>query len=221
MRALVVLHGDQGGSDEWLAGLAKRSDVVIAADGGALRLRHTGARIDLVIGDLDSIADDVRRALEREGVRFEVHPREKAQTDAELAVDAAIERGADEIVVAGALGGERADHGIANVLLLAHDDIAAVDVSLVTERATIRSILGPGVLEVEGAPGDYVTLTPLSERARGVSTDGLRYPLRHEELVRGSTRGVSNELTEPRGSVEVGEGLLLVAVVRRRSVPSR
>ena len=61
----------------------------------------------------------------------------------------------------------------------------------------------------------------VAEVARGVATDGLRYPLRHEDLVRGSTRGVSNELTERRGSVEIGDGLLLVATVTRRSVASR
>jgi thiamine pyrophosphokinase len=109
---------------------------------------------------------------------------------------------------------------LGNLMLLAHEDFAAIDVALVTERATFRSLLGPGILELEGAPGDWVTLEPLSEIARGVATDGLRYPLRHEELVRGSTRGVSNELTERRGSVEVGEGLLLVVTVTRRSVAS-
>ena len=221
MRALVVLDGDPLGSDAWLADIAKGADVVIAADGGATRLGKAGRRPDLVVGDLDSLAADAKRDLERAGVAFEVHPDEKEETDAELALDAAVKRGADEIVVVGAFGGTRLDHLLGNVLLLAHEDFAAIDVALVTERATFRSLLGPGILELEGAPGDWVTLEPLSEVARGVSTDGLRYPLRHDELVRGSTRGVSNELTERRGSVEVGDGLLLVAVTTRRSVASR
>jgi thiamine pyrophosphokinase len=110
---------------------------------------------------------------------------------------------------------------VGNLMLLAHEDFAAIDVALITEHATFRAVLGPGILEIEGAPGDWVTLEPLSEVARGVATDGLRYPLRHEELVRGSTRGVSNELTLRRGSVEVGDGLLLVAVTTRRSIASR
>lgn len=221
MRALVVLDGDPLGSDAWLADIAKRADVVIAADGGATRLGKAGRRPDLVVGDLDSLAADAKRDLERAGVAFEVHPDEKEETDAELALDAAVKRGADEIVVVGAFGGTRLDHLLGNVLLLAHEDFAAIDVALVTERATFRSLLGPGILELEGAPGDWVTLEPLSDVARGVSTDGLRYPLRHDELIRGSTRGVSNELTERRGSVEVGDGLLLVAVTTRRSVASR
>jgi thiamine pyrophosphokinase len=218
MRALVVLDGDPLGSDTWLAGLAQHADVVIAADGGATLLGKAGRRPDLVVGDMDSLAADAKRDLERAGVAFEVHPEEKAKTDAELALDAAVTRGADEIQVVGAFGGTRLDHLLGNVLLLAHEDFAAIDVALVTERATFRSLLGPGILELDGAPGDWVTLEPLSEIVRGVATDGLRYPLRHEELVRGSTRGVSNELTLRRGSVEVADGLLLIAVTTRRSV---
>src|SRR2546430_13702238 len=221
MRALVVLDGDLLGSDAWLAGLAKRADVVIAADGGATKLAKAGHRPDLVIGDMDGVTAEAQRELERAGAKLERYPTEKEQTDGELALDAAVKRGADEIVVAGAFGGPRLDHMAGNLLLLAHEDFAAIDVALVTERATFRSLVGPGSLELEGAPGDWVTLEPLSEIARRVATDGLRYPLRHEDLVRGSTRGVSNELTGSRGSVEVADGLLLVAVTTRRSVASR
>jgi thiamine pyrophosphokinase len=220
MRALVVLDGDPLGSDAWLARLAKRSDVVIAADGGAARLGTAGRLPDLVVGDLDSLAPADKRELERSGVAFEVHPVEKEETDAELALDAALKRGADEIVVVGAFGGARLDHLMANLLLLAHEDFAAIDLAIVTERATFRSVLGPGILELEGSPGDWVSLQPLSETVRDVSTDGLRYPLRREDLARGATRGVSNELTERRGSVELKDGLLLVAVTTRRSVAS-
>src|SRR5260221_4535692 len=221
MRALVVLDGDRVGSTTWLGGLGKNSDVVIAADGGAVQLDKAGRRPDLVVGDLDSLPDKAKRDLEAQGVAFEVHPHEKAETDGELALDAAVRRGADEIVVVGAFGGGRLDHLVGNLMLVAHEDFAAIDVALVTETATFRSILGPGTLELEGEPGDWVTLAPMSETVSGVMTDGLRYPLRHEVLVRGSTRGVSNELTGSRGNIEIGEGLLLVAVTARRSTASR
>jgi thiamine pyrophosphokinase len=221
VRALVVLDGDLLGSDAWLAGLAKGADVVIAADGGAHRVLKAGRRPDLVVGDMDALPTATQRDLLRAGAELEIHPAKKDQTDGELALDAAVERGADEIVVVGALGGPRLDHMLGNLMLLAAENFAAIDVALVTEHATFRSLLGPGILELEGAPGDWVTLEPLSEVVRGVATDGLRYPLRHEDLVRGSTRGVSNELTERRGSVEAGDGLLLVATVTRRSVASR
>ena len=46
--------------------------------------------------------------------------RDKDESDTELAVLAAIELGAREIVVVGALGGRRLDHALANLGLLAH-----------------------------------------------------------------------------------------------------
>lgn len=212
----MVLDGDSLGSDVWLAQLAVAADVVIAADGGTNLLAKAGRRPDVVIGDMDGVTAETQRDLERAGTEIERYPTEKAQTDGELALDAAVKRGADEVLIVGAFGGPRLDHMAGNLMLLAHEDFAAIDVALVTERSTFRSLLGPGTLELEGAAGDWVTLEPLSDRARGIATDGLRYPLRHEELRRGSTRGVSNELTASRGSVEVGDGLLLVIVTTRR-----
>jgi len=220
MRALVVLGGDPLGSEAWLAALAARSDVVIAADGGAARLERAGRRPDLVVGDLDSLPPEKKQDLERQGVAFEVHPDDKDMTDAELALQAAIRRGVDEIQIVGAFGGSRLDHLMGNLLLLASEDFAAIDVAIVTEQATFRALFGPGILELDGAPGDWVTLSPLSEVAKAVTTDGLRYGLHREDLVRGSTRGVSNELTGRRGSVELSTGLLLVAVTTRRSIAS-
>ena len=215
-----MLNGDPLGSDMWLAGLASSCDVLIAADGGAARLQQAGRRPDVVVGDLDSLPAGARGRLEAHGVAFEVHPHEKAETDGELALKTAVARGADEILVVGAFGGSRLDHVLANVLLLANVDLAAIDVAIMTEHATLRAVLGPGTLELEGAPGDWVTLAPLSEVARAVTTDGLRYKLHREDLVRGSSRGVSNELTGRRASVELAAGLILVTVTTRRSVAS-
>ena len=57
---------------------------------------------------------------------------------------------------------------------------------------------------------DYVSLLPLSPLVRGVSTDGLRFALREEELPMGPSRGLSNEMTGARASVRSQRGLLLV-----------
>src|SRR5438270_13905139 len=101
MRALVVLDGDVLGSDAWLEKLARGADVVIAADGGATKLAKAGRRPDLVIGDMDAITTEAQRDLELAGVTLERYPTDKAQTDGELALDAAVKRGADEIIVVG------------------------------------------------------------------------------------------------------------------------
>ena len=64
-------------------------------------------------------------------------------------------------------------------------------------------------IELTGAPGDIVTLLAVGEPAHGVRTEGLLYPLRGETLEPGSTRGVSNELTHDRATVEVASGVVL------------
>lgn len=215
MHALVVLHGDPGGSEAWLAARAQASALVVAADGGALVVAAAGRVPDLVIGDLDSISADERARLERAGAHFEMHPQDKDRTDGELAVAAAVRRGADEIDVVGAFGGSRLDHLAGNLLLLAHPDFAAVELALLFEGGSFRAIRGQETLTLHGAPGDIVTLVPLTERARGVRTDGLRWALPGEDLVRGSTRGVSNELLGETASVGLDEGLLLVATQQR------
>ena len=46
-------------------------------------------------------------------------------------------------------------------------------------------------------------------RAGGITTGGLRYPLRGEELAAGTSRGLSNEVIEPPATVTVEDGLLL------------
>ena len=93
-------------------------DLVIAADGGANWCAAWGWQPDLVIGDMDSLDEAVAVRLQADGVAFVRHPVEKDETDLELALRAAVERGADEIVVAAALGG-RIDHTLGNLALLA------------------------------------------------------------------------------------------------------
>ena len=49
----------------------------------------------------------------------------------------------------------------------------------------------------------------LGGAARGVRAKGLRYPLASEDLLPGSTRGVSNEFVEPNAVVDLDAGVLL------------
>jgi thiamine pyrophosphokinase len=59
------------------------------------------------------------------------------------------------------------------------------------------------------APGELVSLVAAGGVARGVSTDGLLYPLRGEDLEPGSSRGVSNEFTRTTATVSVAGGVIL------------
>jgi len=124
----------------------------------------------------------------------------------------ALARGATKVLVLGAFGGTRMEHTLANVLMLALPELHGADVALVDERSTVRVIgdAQPASLTVHGAVGDFVSLLPLSERVEGVTTHGLAFPLRDEDLVQGPTRGLSNQMSEPTATVARRAGRLAV-----------
>jgi thiamine pyrophosphokinase len=191
---------------------------VIGADGGAGRAERTGIRVDLVVGDLDSLPADALDRLTAAGTQVERSHRDKDESDTELALLAALGRDRDPVVIVGALGGARLDHELANLLLLAHPLLDGRDVAIVDGGTTARRIGtadGPGSIAIAGSPGDLVTLLPLAGVVEGVTTHELRYPLRAESLMPGPARGLSNELRGASASVTTLRGRLLVIHTRR------
>ncbi|MGH9214329.1 MAG: thiamine diphosphokinase [Acidimicrobiales bacterium] len=182
------------------------SAFVIAADSGLDRARALGWPVDLVVGDLDSATEAAIGAARADGVDVEQHPAAKDQTDLELALDRAVARRPDRIVVVGG-GGGRLDHLVAAALLLASARYTAVPVEAWFDGAVVTVIRGEARLH--GTPGDLVSLLPLGGPARGVTTEALRYPLADEDLAPGTTRGVSNELLASEAGVRVRDGVLL------------
>jgi thiamine pyrophosphokinase len=204
VRVAVVLNGDPISGD---VAHVIAAELVVAADGGANWLARMGIRPDLVVGDLDSIDAGLLRSLEEAGSTVERHPAEKDASDGELAVRAAWARGAREVSVVGGLGA-RPDHELSNVGLLAADRPAGSDLRLVRGSTTVRLIRPGNQWLGSGIAGDTVSLVPYPQAA-GITTGGLRYPLRGEELAAGTSRGLSNEVIEPPATVTVEEGLLL------------
>jgi len=206
--ALVFAGGDPPVADHVLT--SPRADLVIAADSGLEHARALGVPVDLVVGDLDSVDPAMLDAAIADGVAVERHPAAKDATDLELALDAAVDRGATEVLVVG-VGGGRLDHFLGNVLLLASPAFAGVSVESYTGAARVAVARGGDApLTITGAPGSLVSLLPVGGPARGIVTTALRYPLRNEELTPGTSRGVSNELAAEVATVELASGVLLV-----------
>lgn len=183
---------------------------VIAADSGLLVAYALGVHVDVLVGDLDSTDPASVDAAIASGTIVERHPAQKDATDLELAVSAALARGARRIVVVDG-GGDRLDHLLGNLMLLGSPMLAGVEVEAFTGTARIAIARGgePAV-KLAGPPGSLVTLLALGGTAHGIVADGLLYPLRQESLEPGTTRGVSNELVSTSGSVGLERGILLV-----------
>ena len=216
---LVVADGDVASRAELdLAWPGWSDDVamVVAADGGYTRAVALGLAPDVLVGDLDSLAPDALAAAETAGTRVERFPADKDESDAELALLEAVALGATRVTVLGAFGGPRLDHALANLWLLAHPALAALDLVLLDAGARARLLAAPapdgGPVErpLPGRPGAIVSLLPFGGDAEGITTRGLEYPLRNEPLRIGPARGLSNARVAADASVSLRAGRLLI-----------
>jgi len=188
--------------------VAGRADLVVAADGGARYALDAGVIPDLVVGDMDSLGEDLAREVERRGASLERHLVRKDKMDGHLAVLAARERGATVADLLCAAGGR-----FGALFAVPHILLAAERIGL---RSTVVAdwgrmfVIETGSLTMEGVPRDSVSIFPLSGQATGVTLEGLAYPLEDARLEPGDTLGFHNELISREGRVSVREGALLI-----------
>lgn len=200
---IVVVAAGPGPSR--LQGLPREA-LVIAADGGLERCAALGLRADVVVGDLDSAEAGSVAAAQERGAEIQRHPARKDATDLELALDEALVRGADRVLVVASAEG-RLDHLLSSLLLLGHERYADVELDALVGEA--RVLVVRGERRIAGTPGETLTLLALDGPAEGVRTEGLEYPLRGERLEPGSSRGVSNVFCAPAATVSLERGVLL------------
>lgn len=181
--------------------------LLIAADGGLRVAHHYGVQPQIIIGDMDSVDTAALQAYRESGAEILRYPAEKNETDLELALLLAAERGATWIRILGAYGG-RFDQVLANVYLLALPQLEDVDVALVAGKQIIR-LLRPGETHLQGQPGDTISLVPISADVAGITTHNLKYPLRDETLHFGPARGISNMMLAEDVTVKIERGLLV------------
>lgn len=215
-RILILANGELPDPQAALK-LHTPDDLVICVDGGYRHALALGITPDALIGDLDSIKDSDLSRIDGEKTSVIRHQRDKDQTDLELALNYALERDPAFIVIVGALGG-RLDHTLGNIALLA-------DPRLIRRRCSLddgveRVVLCRARTELNGAPGDLVSLLPWGGPAEGVRTDGLRWALRGETLLPERSRGVSNEMLGDTARVFVEYGSVLVIHRRLGSLPA-
>ncbi len=166
----------------------------------------------VLVGDLDSIPENLVTEFENAGTEVNRFPQRKDFTDLELALIYAQNKGCLEILILGALG-NRWDQTLANLLLPAKSDFSNIQIKLVDGAQEIQLLRAGEILTLYGKPGDTVSLVPLLGDADMIHTRGLEYPLNAENLVFGSTRGISNVLLGTTATVSLGAGLLVIVMI--------
>jgi thiamine pyrophosphokinase len=102
------------------------------------------------------------------------------------------------------------DHVLANIHLLLLPMQLKVKASLIDGNNMIYLRQESFTLKKREQFGNYVSLLPFTEKVRGLTLRGFKYPLNHIILTSGNSLGISNEIVGEEASVEFSEGILLV-----------
>lgn len=184
-------------------------DCVIAADKGLEVLDKLCIKPDYIIGDFDSVANDLINSYSKDRI-IKLNP-QKDFTDTEAAVRLAIDKGTDLITIAGATG-TRIDHVLANINLLMHPLKAGIPAYIQDENNRIRLIDKNTDFNRKECFGDNISLLPYSDEVTGVTLKGFFYPLNKKTLSRYNelSLGISNKMVTETCTIEIEKGILIV-----------
>ncbi len=159
---------------------------VICADGGYKHAVNLGIIPDLWLGDSDSLAVGEIEVNAKEIMHF---PTRKDNTDTDLAVEAALERGFREIVLLGALGG-RLDHEFSHFCLLKKILMRGGKGMLLDEKNEIT--MADKSFELYPNKKKYISFFPFGDEVKNFSVKGLGYEAENMTLRNGEVCASSN-----------------------------
>ena len=182
---------------------ATEEDFIICADGGFRYNSILGRMCDLVVGDFDSLGEnpDFKSKV--------VLPCEKDFTDMKVAVDEGLKRGYRSFVLFGALGGERYDHSVANISLLAYICSKSATGEIHHENKIFKAF-ADGEITLPSCLKGYISVFSLCDESEGVTIEGLKYEVKNVNLRLDTPFGVSNEFMGKEAKISVKKGRLLV-----------
>jgi thiamine pyrophosphokinase len=178
-------------------------DYIICADGGYHFAKAEGIRPHIVIGDFDSMKEEISDSCEV----LRLQP-EKDDTDTLVCLNYGIEKGFHDFVILGGLGG-RLDHTVANLQTLSY----AVDRKLnvwIIDGKNRATMIDPGSISIPKETGTKISLFAFSDTCEGVTITGVKYPLDDHRLTRSFPLGISNEFITERAFIGLKTGRLLI-----------
>ena len=188
---------------EYVTEKPEKDDLIIAADAGYLTAKALGVTPDILLGDFDTLGvENIPDGIECLRV-----PAEKDDTDTQLAVKVAIERGALEIVIVGGLSG-RLDHTLSTLSIL--EDLwkrkeGRIYATLTDGKNRVRYIRGSGAI-LPRSQYRYFSLIAADDIVKGVTLEGCKYPLKNGRISRRHQWAVSNEIEGNCALIEISRG---------------
>ena len=179
-----------------------KDDIAIAADSGYHSARLLGVTPDILLGDFDSIGADLGK-LDANTEIIKV-PAEKDFTDTQLAVDTALKKGANEIIIIGGLDG-RLDHTLSNLSILEDMWDKKIFCHITNGFNRVRLIDSTSTL-IPKSQFKYLSIIAISKLLKGVEIKGCKYPLSNAKIEKNFQFAVSNEIEGNCALISVRKG---------------
>jgi thiamine pyrophosphokinase len=196
IHSLDLLHNYHGQIDVW-----------IGADRGAFVILEANIELDYAVGDFDSVSETEQEEISQNAKTMFTFPKEKDETDLDLAVKLALENNPSKLYFFGVTGG-RLDHELVNIQLLYRLLCMNISGIIVNEQNEVTMYL-QGDYRVD--KGDhYISFIPFSNQVKGLTLDGFQYPLINQTIEWGSTLCISNKIIGKFGTFSFTEGILIM-----------
>lgn len=182
---------------------ANEDDFIICADGGYAYRTLFGRDPDLVVGDFDSLGSipETENKI--------IAPREKDETDMQLAIDEGLKRGFREFVILGALGGDRFEHSVANIQLLSYICSVGGKATLIHGGKYFTAFRNSSITLPDTYKG-FISVFSLRDESKGVTIKNLAYEVEDYTMKSTCPIGISNEFIGKESTISVADGTLLV-----------
>jgi thiamine pyrophosphokinase len=154
-------------------GYLKNSGRIICCDGSTENLLKAGYIPDAIVGDMDSISEQIANRYSDRIFRDD----NRETNDLTKAVSWCVGRGYTDLVIVGATG-KREDHTIGNISLIA-EYTKEVKVIMVTDTGILLPFLKSS--KVSSFPGQRVSVFSIDPETE-ISSQGLLYPLERKKI---------------------------------------
>ena len=185
------------------------NDLVVCADVAYLAAKKEYIEPNVIIGDFDHGENDAPSCSTAEFIRV---PSEKDDTDTMLCVKYALEKGADEILIVGGIGG-RLDHTFANLQALAYAESRGI--SAILKNGRNEAFLTNVPIKIARRDGWYLSVFAYDRTCEGITLRGTKYEVENAVLDTNFPLGVSNEITADYAEIDVKKGRLLIILSKK------
>ncbi|KXT75280.1 thiamine diphosphokinase [Streptococcus sp. DD12] len=202
-------------SGDWDLQDFQAGQLTLACDWAAYRLLAAGHRVDVAVGDFDSVTPEEFETIQAQVETLVVLPTAKDDTDAQAAVLWFFEHYPQgELEVIGAFGG-RLDHALANIFLPSHPAIAPFMRQIfLRDREHVLRFYPPGDHLIQQTPG-MTGLAFIQEGALPIDIRGALFELTRDRYFSRKIYS-SNQFIGKKVALTVRDGYVICMETRER-----